>query len=156
MKKILWIFSKAYKKFNTDRCPLLASALVPGFSRAQVLNDFPSPALLEELRARLTEPAPCHPQCAELASAGVRLDGAALSVSLSIAAQDAVAVALPMVSEGWRPETVRIDGTDGGLIHYIEGMDPEDVAIGMPVEAVFKPKNQRKGSILDIKHFRPR
>ena len=28
MKKLLWIFSKAYKKFNTDRCPLLASALV--------------------------------------------------------------------------------------------------------------------------------
>jgi membrane protein len=28
MKKFLWIFSKAYKKFNTDRCPLLASALV--------------------------------------------------------------------------------------------------------------------------------
>ena len=28
MKKIAWIFSRAYKKFNTDRCPLLASALV--------------------------------------------------------------------------------------------------------------------------------
>jgi membrane protein len=28
MKKLLWIFSRAYKKFNTDRCPLLASALV--------------------------------------------------------------------------------------------------------------------------------
>ncbi|UCF70545.1 MAG: YihY/virulence factor BrkB family protein [candidate division WOR-3 bacterium] len=28
MKKLLWIFSKAYRKFNTDRCPLLASALV--------------------------------------------------------------------------------------------------------------------------------
>jgi membrane protein len=28
MKRLLWIFSKAYKKFNTDRCPLLASALV--------------------------------------------------------------------------------------------------------------------------------
>ena len=28
MKKLLWIFSRAYKKFNADRCPLLASALV--------------------------------------------------------------------------------------------------------------------------------
>jgi membrane protein len=28
MKELLWIFSRAYKKFNTDRCPLLASALV--------------------------------------------------------------------------------------------------------------------------------
>jgi len=28
IKQILWIFSRAYKKFNADRCPLLASALV--------------------------------------------------------------------------------------------------------------------------------
>ena len=28
MKKLLWIFSRAYQKFNADRCPLLASALV--------------------------------------------------------------------------------------------------------------------------------
>jgi membrane protein len=28
MKRLIWIFSRAYKKFNTDRCPLLASALV--------------------------------------------------------------------------------------------------------------------------------
>jgi membrane protein len=28
MKRLFWIFSRAYKKFNTDRCPLLASALV--------------------------------------------------------------------------------------------------------------------------------
>jgi membrane protein len=28
VKKLLWIFSRAYKKFNADRCPLLASALV--------------------------------------------------------------------------------------------------------------------------------
>lgn len=37
MKKLLWIFSKAYKKFNTDRCPLLASALV----HATVFSLFP-------------------------------------------------------------------------------------------------------------------
>jgi membrane protein len=28
MKTFFWYFSKAYRKFNTDRCPLLASALV--------------------------------------------------------------------------------------------------------------------------------
>ena len=50
---------------------------------------------------------------------------------------------------------VRIDGTDGGLIHYLEGFDPEDVAIGMPVQAVFKPKAKRTGSILDIIGFGP-
>ncbi len=37
MKKLLWIFSRAYRKFNTDRCPLLASALV----HATVFSLFP-------------------------------------------------------------------------------------------------------------------
>lgn len=44
---------------------------------------------------------------------------------------------------------------DGGLIHRLDGIDPEDVVIGMQVEAVFKPKAKREGSILDITHFKP-
>lgn len=50
---------------------------------------------------------------------------------------------------------VRIEETDGGLIHYLEGIDWEEIAIGMPVKAVFKPKAQRKGSIEDIVGFGP-
>jgi hypothetical protein len=44
---------------------------------------------------------------------------------------------------------------DGGLIHRLSDIEPEGVEFGMPVEAVFKPKKDREGSILDIKHFRP-
>ena len=44
---------------------------------------------------------------------------------------------------------------DGGLIHRLDEVDPEDVAIGMTVEAIFKPKAERQGSILDITHFKP-
>jgi uncharacterized OB-fold protein len=51
---------------------------------------------------------------------------------------------------------VRMDGTDGGLVHYLGEVHPQDVRIGMPVEAVFNPKKERKGSIFDIKYFRPR
>jgi uncharacterized OB-fold protein len=50
---------------------------------------------------------------------------------------------------------VRIDGTNGGLIHYLEGVDPEDVALGMPVKAILKPKAKRIGSIDDIIGFAP-
>ena len=50
---------------------------------------------------------------------------------------------------------VKIDGTDGFLVHYLDGVKPEDVHIGMPVKAVFQPKKERKGSILDIKCFKP-
>lgn len=50
---------------------------------------------------------------------------------------------------------VKLDGTDGGLVHYLGEVDPEEVYIGMEVEAVFKDAAEREGSILDVIHFRP-
>ena len=50
---------------------------------------------------------------------------------------------------------IRIDQTNGGLVHYLGEVKPEEVYIGMPVEAVFKPEKQRVGSILDIAYFKP-
>jgi uncharacterized OB-fold protein len=44
---------------------------------------------------------------------------------------------------------------DGGIIHKLGEIEPEDVSIGMQVEAVFKDKKEREGSIQDISHFRP-
>jgi uncharacterized OB-fold protein len=50
---------------------------------------------------------------------------------------------------------VKIDKTDGFLVHYLGEVKPKDVRIGMPVKAVFASKKERKGSILDIKYFKP-
>jgi uncharacterized protein len=44
---------------------------------------------------------------------------------------------------------------EGGLVHRLAEVDPQKVAIGMKVEAVFKPAAERQGSILDILHFKP-
>ena len=44
---------------------------------------------------------------------------------------------------------------DGGIIHKIEEVEADDLAFGMPMEAVLKAKAKREGSILDIKYFRP-
>jgi uncharacterized OB-fold protein len=44
---------------------------------------------------------------------------------------------------------------DGGLVHRLGEIAPEDVTIGMTVEVVLKPPAERKGSILDIDYFRP-
>jgi uncharacterized OB-fold protein len=51
---------------------------------------------------------------------------------------------------------IRIDQTDGGLVHYLGEVKPEAVYVGMPVQAKFKPKKERVGSILDIAYFKPR
>lgn len=50
---------------------------------------------------------------------------------------------------------VELKGAFGGLVHRLGALGPEDVEIGMEVEAVFKPKRERAGSILDIEYFRP-
>lgn len=50
---------------------------------------------------------------------------------------------------------VVLDGTDGGLVHFLGEVDPHEVYIGMPVEAVFKPKKDRQGNIQDILYFKP-
>jgi acetyl-CoA C-acetyltransferase len=53
------------------------------------------------------------------------------------------------------PAVLAIDGSDGGFLHKLGEVAPEDVRIGMAVEAVWKPDEEREGSILDIAYFRP-
>jgi uncharacterized OB-fold protein len=50
---------------------------------------------------------------------------------------------------------VKLDGADGGLVHFLGEVEPECVCIGLEVEAVFKDAAEREGSILDIRYFRP-
>jgi uncharacterized OB-fold protein len=45
------------------------------------------------------------------------------------------------------------DTTD--LLHLLGEVEPDDVYIGMEVEAVLKPKREREGKITDILYFRP-
>ncbi len=59
-------------------------------------------------------------------------------------------------SEREEPEIIAfVSMGDGGIVHRLGDIDPEDVEIGMEVEVVLKPKSEREGSILDIVHFRP-
>ena len=50
---------------------------------------------------------------------------------------------------------IRMEGVHGGLVQRLGEVKPEDVEIGLAVEAVFKPQKQREGSILDIEYFKP-
>lgn len=55
---------------------------------------------------------------------------------------------------------IEIEGTGGsGLFHFLEEIDPKDVinrkVFGMRVKAVWKPPEERTGSITDIKYFVP-
>lgn len=55
------------------------------------------------------------------------------------------------------PAVIEIDGASrgAGILHLLDEVNADDVTIGMKVQAVWKPAEERSGSITDIKYFRP-
>ena len=50
---------------------------------------------------------------------------------------------------------IHLEGTDGGLVHDLDEVEADEVYLGMMVEAVLRPKAERRGSVTDIRYFRP-
>lgn len=61
------------------------------------------------------------------------------------------------VKEPEIPAVIEIDGASPlcGILHRLGGIDPQQVHIGLRVQAVWKPVEDRQGAITDILHFRP-
>lgn len=57
------------------------------------------------------------------------------------------------LKDPWMVGIIKLDGADGGLVHYISEANPDELKIDMKMEAVFA--EERNGGIMDIKHFRP-
>jgi len=55
------------------------------------------------------------------------------------------------------PAVIEIDGTSPGhgILHKLGEAVPQTVHIGMRVQAVWKPAEQRSGAITDILYFKP-
>ena len=51
--------------------------------------------------------------------------------------------------------SVALDGADISLYALVQECRPEDVRMGMRVEAVWKPDGERQGDHEDIRYFRP-
>jgi uncharacterized OB-fold protein len=62
--------------------------------------------------------------------------------------------------EGEEPILVAVIEIDGassmmGMLHLLGEVSADELAVGMEVEAVWKPKGERRGAITDIVYFRP-
>ena len=55
------------------------------------------------------------------------------------------------------PAVIEIDGASPlhGIMHLLGEVDPEKVHIGMRVQAVWKPVEERQGAVSDILYFKP-
>jgi uncharacterized OB-fold protein len=52
---------------------------------------------------------------------------------------------------------IDLDGASEGvgILHRIGDVKPSNASVGIKVEAVWKPSQQRTGSITDIRYFKP-
>jgi uncharacterized OB-fold protein len=55
------------------------------------------------------------------------------------------------------PAVIDLDGASPGMaiMHLLDDVDPDDVRIGLRVEAVWRPADEREAAITDIRYFRP-
>lgn len=55
------------------------------------------------------------------------------------------------------PAVIDIDGASKGMgiMHMLGEVNPDDVKIGLRVQAVWKPASERQGDITDILYFKP-
>ena len=61
------------------------------------------------------------------------------------------------VKEPEIPAVIEIDGASPlkGILHRLGEVKPKDVHVGMKVQAVWKPAEERQGAITDIMYFKP-
>ncbi len=71
---------------------------------------FPPAHLLQQLQERLTRPAQCLPQCAEIPRLAIHATPEELTLRLEIHAAETVAVPLPWDPAQWTPHQVRTEG----------------------------------------------
>ena len=55
------------------------------------------------------------------------------------------------------PAVIDLDATSKfhGILHKLGEVEPEQISIGMRVQAVWKPATEREGAITDILYFKP-
>jgi len=61
------------------------------------------------------------------------------------------------IKEPETPAVIDLDGasTLHGILHKLGDVDPQKISIGMRVQAVWKPEDEREGAITDILYFKP-
>jgi uncharacterized OB-fold protein len=67
------------------------------------------------------------------------------------------------IEEPELPAVIQLDGAStlksgpvmGGIMHLLGEVNPKEIQMGMRVKAVWKPAEERQGSITDILYFKP-
>lgn len=105
-----------WRRFRAARGAAAASLLIAAFActvlsaRSHATNT-PDPALLNDLKNRISQPPKCAPSCAEIMAAHLSLTPGALEATLDVAALSSVALALPTTGQRFDPDSISVDAT---------------------------------------------
>lgn len=91
------------------------------------------------------------PECFEECSEWVELGSAGILESYTIVRKQHPQLSPLPLPYGYG--IVRLEGAGTGFLHLLGEFEEDDLAVGARVEAVFA--DERGGSILDVKYFRP-
>jgi hypothetical protein len=112
-------------RWRAARLNSVAGLLVLGASLLSIplaqAEDYPPEALLQQLRARLTEAPVCAPQCANLANAEISVSGDQLRVGLEVHALARVAVPIPFDEKSLSTRSISIDGAGNDAVLSYSG-----------------------------------
>jgi hypothetical protein len=91
--------------------------------RPAAAQELPPKELLDELRARLTQPPACHPSCASFGRLIVEGSSADAHLRLRLEAQALApsVVPLPGLAQQWSPASVNVDGKPAAALHRDAG-----------------------------------
>jgi len=130
--------------------------LLPAVAQGQ--SETPSPTILEDLKQRLTRPAPCEPNCVTTPSLLLRLDATRLALTAEVHAAADGTWALPGPLGTWAPAEVRVNGAtaagarlgDGFLhlrlprgVHRVEATGPLPPGDSLTLQFAVPPRRAR-------------
>jgi len=98
---------------------LLLLVLLVSPAPARATQETPSPAILQELKERLTRPAPCEPRCVTTPGLVLRLSDSRLHLSAEVHAAADGTWPVPGPVGSWTPAEIRIDGAPAVAVAWL-------------------------------------
>jgi hypothetical protein len=126
---LAWFIVRASNLWSGRRpiAPALACAIgglgfgLLGSPASSAHAQFPDQVLLEQLRARVTKPPACRPECVRVADLQIEVGASGLQLRAEVHAQDRTSVRVPGPLALWSPERVRLDRSEARMVALDDG-----------------------------------
>lgn len=145
---VLFLHDELEARFAWD-AGVAVGAYLAGLRRGEILG-----ARCQSCERTVVPPRTFCEDCFRPTDSYVRLDdlGTVNTFSLCYVTWDVQRIKQPEI-----PAVIEIEGASPGhgIMHKLGEVDPEAVQVGMKIQAVWKPAEERQGAITDIRYFKP-